>query len=169
MEVTSPGSTHGWPCGHLAPVAGFRLHVCKRHVGLGDRSSPFPPCKEPGVPKHKFIYGISTVPFQLFKHDRRQLRRYKENLSQAISKQNKASCGRCLALDTFSNSYPVHLHREQKQPFFFFLNNTPIVFLPGFSLGRVPAMWIRSFRNFYNVTYLCKLAVFIATGTTTAP
>lgn len=120
---------------------------------------PSRPAENP-VFQNEFIYRILRVPFRLFTYDR-QLRRYKEDFSQAISKQNKASCRRCLGLGCFPLlTLFTCMGNKNKKSFFFFLllNNTHIVFLPGFPLGWVPARWIRSLRNFYNVTYLCKLA-----------
>lgn len=60
---------------------------------------PSRPAENP-VFQNEFIYRILRVPFRLFTYDR-QLRRYKEDFSQAISKQNKASCRRCLGLGCF--------------------------------------------------------------------
>ena len=97
---------------------------------------PSRPAKNP-VFQNEFIYRILRVLFWLFTYDR-QLRRYKEDLSQAISKQNKASCRRCLGPGCFPLlTLFTCVGNKNKKSFFFFLllNNTHIVFLPGFPLG----------------------------------
>lgn len=73
----SPGVEVSWPIAILFRSWDLSFYMCEMSAGL---SSSFPSCKEPGVLKHKFIYIIATVPFQLFKCDRK-LRRYKKNIS----------------------------------------------------------------------------------------